>query len=267
MQLQNLFKFREDADGREAKPFLDHLEDLRWTIIKMALTLVVTMGASFFFSKDLVELIEHPLREIDPDLIAKLQVLGVVDAVTISFSLAFYAGLVLAFPLLLFFLAQFVLPALSRHEKKYILPGVLVGFALFLGGVAFAYFEILPGTLNFLLHYSKSLNISSNWTLPNYIGFVTHMLMVFGLLFEMPVVMVGLAALGLVTAAFLRKTRIYSYPLLLVLVAIIAPSPDPGTFIMLAVPMIALFEICVGLVWLVEKRRQKKERETTLDIH
>lgn len=239
------------------KPFLDHLEDLRWMLIKMAMVLVASMAGAFYFRLSLVDMIQHPLREIDPHLVAKLQVLGVADSITISCSLAFYAGLVICFPFLLYFLAQFVLPALTQKEKKYVFPAVLIGFALFMGGVSFAYFWIIPGTLKFLLHDQERMGWSSNWTVPKYFGFVTHMVMIFGLLFEMPVAMFGLALMGLVTAEFLRKTRIYSYAGLLILAGIVSPSPDLGTFTAIALPMVLLFEGCIWLVWFIERKRRQ----------
>src|SRR5436305_47519 len=118
MGIESWFNFRQNnPDG--SKPFLDHLEDLRWMLVKVAITLVTGMSAAFGFRNDLVRIIQHPLHQIDPTLVAKLQVLGVTDPLMIAFELSFYAGIVITFPLLLFFLAQFVVPALTKQEKKY----------------------------------------------------------------------------------------------------------------------------------------------------
>src|ERR1044072_6122338 len=117
MALRNLFKFRESPESETSKPFLEHLEDLRWTIVKMAITLLVAMVVCFAFRTALVQVLQRPLRDIDPQ-IGALRAMGVTDSLTISFRLAFYAGIVLSFPLLLYFLAEFVVPALTAISKR-----------------------------------------------------------------------------------------------------------------------------------------------------
>ena len=105
MALQNVFKFRELPESETSKPFLDHLEDLRWTIVKMAMTLAITMIVCFGFRGTLVRILQAPLQIVDPQ-VGSLRALGITDSITISFHLAFYAGLVISFPLLLYFLAE-----------------------------------------------------------------------------------------------------------------------------------------------------------------
>src|SRR5436305_657415 len=126
--LERFFRFRDSASSDSSKPFLDRLEDLRWTLVKMGVTLAVGMALSFANRVEIVRVLQKPLRDIDPALVANLQVLGIMDSILISFKLAFYAGIVVTFPLLLFFLAQFVLPALTLKEKKFLIPGIAAGF-------------------------------------------------------------------------------------------------------------------------------------------
>src|SRR5262249_7246191 len=133
MALRNIFKFRELPESETSKPFLEHLEDLRWTIVKMAITLLAAMVIGFFFRSLLVQIMQRPLHEVDPQ-IGALRALGVTDSLTISFRLAFYAGIVMSFPLLLYFVAEFVLPALTVAEKRFVLPAILISFGLFLTG-------------------------------------------------------------------------------------------------------------------------------------
>src|SRR4051812_10883380 len=111
MALRSIFKFREAPESETSKPFLEHLEDLRWTIVKVALTLAIAMIVCFAFRSELVRILQAPLRVVDPQ-VGSLRALGITDSITISFHLAFYAGIVISFPLLLYFLAEFVLPAL-----------------------------------------------------------------------------------------------------------------------------------------------------------
>jgi sec-independent protein translocase protein TatC len=107
MALRDIFKFRDLPESETSKPFLEHLEDLRWTIVKMAMTLLAAMVICFFFRSVLVQVMQRPLREVDP-AIGALRALAITDSFTISFRLAFYAGIVLSFPLLLYFVAEFV---------------------------------------------------------------------------------------------------------------------------------------------------------------
>ena len=251
--LDRLFQFREEADM--AKPFLQHLEELRRMIIKMAIALGICMTGSLYFQKTLVHLMEQPLARVDSTLVSKLQNLGVIDPITISFSLAFYAGIILSFPLLLFFLAQFVVPALTRKEKKVVYPSIAVGFGLFLTGVLVCYFVILPQTLKFCFDYSKSLNFAPSWTVREYFSFVTQMLLAFGAAFELPMGVIALVYLEFVSFSLLNRTRPYAYVLVLTLAAIIAPTPDPLSFFALGAPMCLLYEGCIWIAWALEKRR------------
>jgi sec-independent protein translocase protein TatC len=253
--LERLFRLRDDPRSQAVKPFLEHLEDLRWMLIKMVITLAVGMTVSFLFRVELVRVLQKPLHDLDPQLVSNLQVFGVMDSLLISLRLAFYAGIVITFPLLLFFLAQFVLPALTLKEKKFLIPGILIGFALFSIGVCASYFLVLPRTLEFCYNDARSLD----WTLRPpanyYFSFVTNMTLALGLAFELPVVVLALNYLGFLSVALMRRTRIYAIPLLFVLAAVIAPTPDPFTLFAFAVPLCLLYEGCIWAAWLFERRR------------
>src|SRR5438045_9075531 len=123
MALRDIFRFRELPESETSKPFLEHLEDLRWTIVKMAITLVSAMIVCFAFRSALVRVMQAPLHDIDQK-IGALRALGITDSIVISFHLAFYAGIVISFPLLLYFAAEFVLPALTAVVKRFLLPAI-----------------------------------------------------------------------------------------------------------------------------------------------
>ena len=131
MALRDIFKFRDSPESETSKPFLEHLEDLRWMIVKMAMTLAAAMIICFAFRSTLVRILQAPLQDVGSQ-IGTLKALGITDSLVISFHLAFYAGIVLSFPLLLYFLAEFVLPALTALEKRFLFPAIGVSFALFL---------------------------------------------------------------------------------------------------------------------------------------
>src|SRR6201997_5328886 len=142
MALRDIFKFRELPESETSKPFLEHLEELRWTIVKMAITLIAAMIICFAFRSLLVRVMQAPLQAVGPQ-VGTLRALGITDSIVISFHLAFYAGLVLSFPLLLYFVAEFILPALTAVEKQFLFPAIFVSFGLFLIGVLVCYFWLL----------------------------------------------------------------------------------------------------------------------------
>ncbi len=253
MALHNFFKFRELPDSEASKPFLEHLEDLRWTIVKMAIALLISMVLSLAFRTTLVSVMQAPLHAVEPQ-VGALRALGITDSITISFHLAFYAGIVLAFPLLLYFLAEFILPALSAVEKRFLLPAILGSFALFLLGVLVCYFWLLPKTILFFFHDTQSLGWTPAWTVQEYYSFVTRFVMGFGLAFELPVVVLALVRFGLVTYRFMARTRPYAIVLMFVLATIITPTPDILTLVAMALPMCLLYESCIWIAWFMERR-------------
>ncbi len=142
MQLRNIFKFRDLPESETSKPFLEHLEDLRWTVVKMAITLLVAMTVCFLFRQTLVRVMQAPLHELDPQ-VGALKALGITDSIVISFHLAFYSAIVVSFPLLLYFVAGFVLPALTVVEKRFLFPAIIGSFGLFLLGVLHLLFLVV----------------------------------------------------------------------------------------------------------------------------
>ena len=131
MALRDIFKFRDPPESETSKPFLEHLEDFRWTIVKMAITLLSRCSFVSRFARHLSTIMQRPLNDLGSQ-VGTLKAMGITDSITISFHLAFYAGIVLSFPLLLYFLAEFVLPALTAVEKRFLFPAIFVSFALFL---------------------------------------------------------------------------------------------------------------------------------------
>src|SRR2546428_7375528 len=254
MALRDIFKFRELAESETSKPFLEHLEDLRWTIVKMSITLVAAMIICFAFRSTLVRVIQEPLQEVNPQ-VGALKALGITDSIVISFHLAFYAGIVLSFPLLLYFLAEFVLPALTAVERRFLFPAIAVSFGLFLLGVLVCYFWLLPKTILFFFRDTESLGWAPTWTVQQYYSFVTRFTIAFGLAVELPVVVLALVRFGLVTYQFMARTRVYAIVLIFVLATIITPTPDILTLIALALPMCLLYESCIWIAWFMQRRR------------
>jgi len=254
MELNKIFSFREHED--EARPFMDHLGDLRVMIIRIALILVVAMVGAFFFRDLLAAVIQRPLIAVDPVRANSLQSLGVADSMTISLQLSFYAGLVISFPLITFFLAQFLFPALKPTERKILLPVAACGLLLFLGGISFAYLVVLPGTLDFFFMDAKAMHWTPTWTVREYYSFTTQFLIAFGIAFEMPMVVLALVKLGVLTAEKLRKTRSAAIVTIFTVAAFITPSPDLVTYLLMGGPMVVLYELCIWLARWVEPKSE-----------
>lgn len=223
----------------------------------MGVSLAIAMILSFFFVKDISAIVRQPLEALNGH--EPLITLGVTDAFMISLQLAFYSGLVLSFPALIYFLAEFVLPALTTKERRILVPAISAGFVLFGAGALVSYQYILPMTLKWFREYALSMGMDPRWQARDYFGFVTHLTIACGLLCELPVGVLGMAALRLVTYTFLAKTRPYAVTGIMVLVAVISPTPDPLTFVALATPVVAIYEICIWLVWFMDRRRAQEE--------
>lgn len=256
MALRDVFKFREIPESETSKPFLEHLEDLRWTIVKMGITLVIAMIGCFALRGTLVKIMQAPLNAVGGQA-GTLRALGITDSITISIHLAFYAGIVVSFPILLYFLAEFVLPALTAIEKRFLFPAIAASFGLFLLGVTVCYFWLLPKTILFFFRDTQSLGWDPTWTVQQYYSFVTRFTIGFGLAFELPVVVLALVRFGLMTYAFMARTRPYAIVLIFILATIITPTPDILTLIAMATPMCLLYESCIWIAWFMERRQSR----------
>ncbi|MDA7865441.1 twin-arginine translocase subunit TatC [Akkermansiaceae bacterium] len=179
----------------------------------------------------------------------------------LTMKLAFFAGIVISFPFLLYFLLQFVVPGLKDEERKALWPALFIGFGLFLGGVLFAYFFVLPNVLTFFYEWGKDMGISNDWRIGYYISFATTFVLIFGLAFELPVVVMTLVKIGLLSHSMMRETRSYAILAIFVIAALITPTPDMMTLSLLAVPMVILYEICIWLSYFHEKKIKRLEEE------
>jgi sec-independent protein translocase protein TatC len=189
-----------------------------------------------------------------------MSALNPTEPFMLSMKLAFFAGVVLAFPLLLYFLLQFVMPGLHQHEKKAVFPALAFGFGLFLCGVLFAYLKVLPSVLEFFYTYGESMGIANEWRIGYYLSFALQFTLIFGLCFELPVVVWVLVKIGLLDYELMSRTRGYAIVAIVIIAAVITPTPDAFTLCLLVVPMVALYEISIWLAWF-DARKQKKELE------
>jgi len=165
----------------------------------------------------------------------------------LAIKLSVFAGIIISFPLLLYFILQFVLPGLKEHERKALWPSLIVGFGLFLLGVFFCYFVVLPKALDFFYTYSGGLDVENEWRIGDYITFTTQFTLIFGLAFELPVVVMTLVKIGLLSYQTMNNTRAYAVLTIFVVGAVITPTGDALTLSLLAAPMCLLYEMCIWL--------------------
>lgn len=229
------------------KPFLEHLEELRWLLLKVGITLSFATVALFFLSPRLLQVMTWPLQVITggPEPVA-LRTLRPVSGVLIGVKLAFLSALVVSFPLLSLFAAQFFLPALKPREKRWLAPLFVAAGGLFALGALFCYFVALPLALKFLWSYGEKMGLANDWTIEYYVSFATGLLLVFGLVFELPIVVLGLVRASILTPEFLKQKRPYAIVAILIVAAVVTP-PDVVSQILVAVPMLLLYEVSVAI--------------------
>lgn len=347
---------RADSGGAKEMSFLEHLEELRRTLVRMCLALLLGMMVCFAFTPSMLELLRHPvehvwsaheqehlpsgidaqdwllakdldaarvglgqearqlleqrfsqgvrtladalpvlraaallpesereafLQQVTPDAELRAaalklhesgadldagrgrvasQMMGAFqpgEAFMLSLQLAFFGGIVISGPMLLYFLLQFVMPGLLEHEKRIICRSLVWGGGLFLLGCSFSYFAVLPRVLAFFFEYSWKMGIENDWRIGYYISFAAKLIFVFGIIFELPVVMIPLIKLGVLTHARMRRLRPYALVGSFAASLFLAPAPDPGTMFLMALPLYMLYELCVLIAWRHARRVEK----------
>ncbi|MGD9895945.1 MAG: twin-arginine translocase subunit TatC [Candidatus Methylacidiphilaceae bacterium] len=246
----------------DEKPFLDHLEDLRWMVFKALAALAVAAVVGFIETKPILGLLLDPLKKAGEDPAKILRFLGVVDPFTVQLQISFLTGIVLSLPAILYFVGEFLLPALTASEKRAVLPIFSAGALLFLLGGFFSYAILLPQTLRFFTQYSHNLGVETQWTLPNYLDFVIQMVVGFGLAFELPLVVVLLSYFGILHVGLLRRYRRHAIVAIVIASACITPSSDPFTLFLLAAPMYLLYELSLWIAIGIERKRSRQNPAT-----
>ena len=238
-------------------PFLDHLEELRWRIIYSLGALVIGIAIGFLvtFKLDLIGVLQRPVL---PYLRGQTLVFTHPgDTFSAILQMSFVVGIVVALPVIGYNVWAFLSPALYRHERRVVIPVLLAATLLFLGGVALAYFLVLPLTLKFLFGL-EAQSLTPMITVSEYFGFVTSMCLAFGGVFEVPIVIVGLSALGIVSPQTLGKFRRYAVIIAYGGAAIITPGDLLTTTIALAVPLYLLYELSVAVSYVMFRRKARR---------
>lgn len=240
--------------------FLDHLEELRWHIVKALVGWVLATAACAVYAEFIVNtILLGPLEAAG----LKAQVLAPYGIVLLYMQTVLLCGFILSMPNTLYWLWRFVAPGLLPKERRYI--SWMVGFTTlcFFAGVAFGYFILIPTALQFFAQFGTE-KIQLNISIDRYVSFVLALIVGAGLVFELPMISYVLSKMGILTPAFMRHYRRHSIVVILIIAAAVTPTPDIVTQLLLAVPMMLLYELSILISAVVQK---KKEDEASMAEH
>lgn len=255
-----------DPDDAEAPPdpaqkpmgFLDHLEELRWTLVKCVIAFALMAGLVAYFMGEFNDVLLWPLHQVQserPDMIMDLGTTSIMEGFNVSIQLCAFGGLILAAPFLLIFIAQFVAPALSARETRLALPVGLSAMFLLLLGAAFGFFLLVPSTIRVSLSLNELLGFSLRWTPGSYYTLLVWLVLGVGVAFEFPLLIVLAIHMGFLRVETLRKYRRHAIVAIFLIAAIVTPTPDPITQSMFAAPLYLLFELAIIAGAQIQKRR------------
>lgn len=241
-------------------PLTGHLSELRRRFTYIAIVLVICVIVAFIEKKWVFLVLLRPLKDTG---VTELTTLGVTEAFMQVLKVSIYAGLIVSLPFILYQFWAFVMPALYENEKRSVLPYVFATSLLFLGGVAFGYFVVLPVGLNFMIGYGGGV-FNQLLQAERYISFVAMFLLAFGVVFELPLVMMLLAWAGIVNYQKMRKVRKYAVLVMAVIAMVFTPSQDPVSMMLMLAPLIVLYELGIWLAKFAAKRKEKRAEAAML---
>jgi sec-independent protein translocase protein TatC len=230
--------------------FWEHIGELRKRLMISGSVLIIAGFASFAIAEPLAALVMQPVRDM------KFVYLSPPELFMSYVKISFMAGLVFSSPIILLQIWLFIKPALKRHERGTILAALFFGMLFFAGGAAFAFLVVAPFTLNFFLQYASN-QVGPLFSFGQYVDFVSTLVLSFGVVFEMPVIVAILATLGILRGSTIAKSRRYAILLIFIVAAILTP-PDIVSQVIMALPMLLLFEFSINIARIIEKRRDKR---------
>jgi sec-independent protein translocase protein TatC len=233
-----------------------HLKELRNRILYSAISVALGLAVGMIFGNQILWLLILPAGNIH------LVALKLIENVSVYFKVSLMSGVIIAMPFLVYQLFAFVAPGLTPRERRTIFTILPAITFMFLAGVAFAYFIALPAALNFLDTFNTAI-AETMISVDNYISFVTRILLVIGLVFETPLIIMALAKLGVVSPNWLAARRKWWIILAFIIAAIVTPTPDPLNQCIVAIPLILLLELGILLARLVYKKREQPTAEST----
>ncbi|MBW2553110.1 MAG: twin-arginine translocase subunit TatC [Deltaproteobacteria bacterium] len=244
--------------AEEKSPFTSHLDELRKRIIICIVAVAVGFFGSYFFAEQIFDILIKPLQaELPPD--SMFIFTGLPEAFFVYLKLSLFGGILLASPVLLWEVWCFVAPGLYDQEKKYVYPFVIFSTLLFATGVSFGYFVVFPIAFKFFMGYSSEI-IKPLPSIKEYLNFSCKLLFAFGVVFELPLFTLFLAKIGLVNEKMLRSKRKFAILGIFAVAAILTP-PDVVSQILMAIPLLVLYEISILVAKYFGKKEEEEEEE------
>ena len=241
---------------QEAKTFLEHLEDLRKALIRSAAALAIGMAVAVPLAPRIFAILQRPLRQVTTVSPLFLQPMSVTGGMTVAMQTILWSGVVFAAPFIAFFVGAFLFPGLTKKEKRVILGSVFFAVLLFAAGAAMGFFVTMPAALQIMLWFNDWMGIKAEFfPVADYVRFTLLVIASFGLTFELPLILLILGQLGLVTSRQLRDKRRHAILGIVILAAVVTPTTDPFNQMVMAVPLVVLYELCIWIIWLKERRR------------
>lgn len=255
-------EWKSPFTARDRKqPLLEHLEEFRSMLLRCLAALLIASVICIPLARPLLAWLQAPLlrvaaqNEFAYELITTSPVEGFLQVVKVVFA----SGVLLSLPVLIALAARFVFPGLTPREQKLLTTGGLAGGALFAIGVTIGYAVTLPVAVKVMFHFNNYLGTTANWKIDAYLGFTLHLLIGFGLAFELPLILLLLGRMGLITTASMGRHRRQVLVGILVLAMLLTP-PDVVSQLQMAIPLYVLYELCILILRLVERRdRNRKE--------
>jgi sec-independent protein translocase protein TatC len=235
------------TDNSATMTLVEHLEELRRRLIVIVLTVMGAAVIGFILSRSVLAI----LRDRLPEAYRNLVFLGPADALTAQLKIAGFVGIALAMPVILWQLWRFVSPGLTPGERRYAWPVIITALALFAVGIVIG-FIVIPYTLNFLLDFSQGV-ATPNLTIDAYIGFVTTMMLAFGLVLEFPIVLIGLARVGVLNYRRVASRRRWAILAIVIFAIVLTPGGDPISPLILSSVMFILFEGSLLIIRMIRR--------------
>jgi len=247
----------------EKSPFTEHLSELRDRLIRSAIAIGVGFCGAYFFKEKLFEILTAPLiKAIGDDKNTQMIFTGLPEAFFTYLKVSLITGIVVSTPVLFYEFWMFISPGLYRDEKKYFLPIVLLSIIFFILGASFGYFVAFPYGFQFFLEFSTD-SIHAMLSMKEYLSFSSTLLLAFGFIFELPLVLSFMARMGLVSVAFLQKNRKYAILIIFIVAAVLTPGPDVISQLLMAGPLMILYEIGIIGARIFGKKQGSETEENT----
>jgi sec-independent protein translocase protein TatC len=235
------------ANKNSEMTLIDHIEELRHRLLVALIALGIGIAGSLVIGQKVVEILTIPIGGL-----AKLQSIEITENIGVYMRVSLLAGVILAFPVIIYELFSFILPGLKPGEKRYVIFSIPLATIFFVGGVAFAFFVMLPSALPFLTNF---LGVQTNPRLSSYISFVTNMLFWVGASFELPLFVYVLARFGILTPKSLLTYWRQAIVIIAILAAVITPTVDPVNMSLMMAPLILLYFISILFAWFARRGR------------